>query len=186
MQNYSFATLVTSVNEPMASHLPFLLDSRRGPFGTLRGHLARANPQWQSFNATSDALVIFQGPHAYISPSWYQNKMNVPTWNYVAIHAYGKPRIIEDKATFRSLLKETVNYYESNFPQPWTIDSLPETFFDKLQQQIVGFEIEITRLQGKFKLNQNRTTADRKGVVAALSNTPDPLSHQIAKFMNQI
>src|SRR5260370_40830619 len=105
MREYSFATLVTQQEGmPFASHLPFLLDREQGPYGTLLAHMARANPQWRDFDGTQEALVIFQGPHAYISPSWYQASLSVPTWNYAVAHAYGQPRIIEDQAILYTLL----------------------------------------------------------------------------------
>jgi len=183
IRDNSFATLIAhSGGALFASHLPLLLDSARGDCGTLRGHMARANPQWRDFKDGAEALAIFQGPHAYISPSWYETHPSVPTWNYVAVHAYGIPRSIEDRAELRDLLTASVRLYESGFEQPWEFD-LPEDFAEKMINMIVGFEIPIGRLEGKFKLNQNRSAADRRGVIRALERSPDPVARAIAELM---
>src|SRR4051794_13385526 len=121
MQTYNFVTLITNDNgTPFATHLPILLDKQRGPYGTLTAHMARANPQWRHFTTGQAVLVIFQGPHTYISPSWYTNEFNVPTWNYTAVHAYGSPRIIEDQTMIQRHLDELVQYQEAAMPQPWS------------------------------------------------------------------
>jgi transcriptional regulator len=165
----SFATLVTGARgQLVASHLPFLLEPERGAQGTLIGHVARANAQWQCFRGDEEVLVIFQGAHAYVSPSWYRAEKAVPTWNYVAAHAYGVPRLIEDPQGLRRLLAAMVQTYEAGFPQPWSLERLPEEFVERMVLGIVGFEIPITRLEGKLKLSQNRSREDREGVVEAL------------------
>src|SRR5438093_1563819 len=153
----SFATLVTvdEVGAPFATHLPFLLDARRGPLGTLLGHVARANPHWRHLAAAHASgrpvLVVVQGPHAYVSPAWYHVHPSVPTWNYVAVHAYGLPALIEDPARVKALLTTLVQTHEAGRPAPWTFESLPEAYVDGMIRGIVAFEIPIDRLEGKAK-----------------------------------
>jgi transcriptional regulator len=186
MRRYNFATLVTQhEGAPFATHLPFLLDAGRGPSGTLIAHMARANPQWRDFAAGREALVIFQGPHAYISPSWYQTHPSVPTWNYAVVHAYGVPHIVEDRDTLYHMLEALVDTHEAGFAQPWRMD-LPRDYMDKMMRAVVGFEIEITRLEGKFKLSQNRSEQDRRRVAEMLGESHDPLSTNVAAMMEKI
>ena len=181
MRAYSFATLVTQhQGAPFASHLPFLLDAERGPHGTLLAHMARANPQWRDFGG--EALVIFQGPHAYISPSWYEAHPSVPTWNYAVVHAYGIPRIVEDHATLHHMLETLVDTREAAFAQPWRMD-LPPDYLDKMMRAVVGFEIAITRLEGKLKLSQNRSEHDQHQVAEALGQSEDQLDRGVAEMM---
>jgi transcriptional regulator len=185
MRAYNFASLVTQhQGAPFASHLPFLLDAERGPHGTLLAHMARANPQWRDFGAGGAALVIFQGPHAYISPSWYATHPSVPTWNYAVVHTYGVPRIVEDQATLQHMLEALVDTHEAAFAQPWRMD-LPHDYLDKMMRAVVGFEIEITRLEGKLKLSQNRSEYDRRRVVEMLRDSDDRLSVDVATLMNK-
>ena len=184
IKEHSFATLISQARgELMATHLPVLLDAEDGPLGTLRGHVARANPHWRAFREGVEALAIFQGPHTYVSPSWYETELTVPTWNYVAVHAYGRPRVIEDEAGLKAILLALVDTYESGFERPWSIQRLPEEFVQKMLKGIVGFEIPIARLEGKFKMNQNRTAGDRRGVIDALSNDGSEMSLSVAKLM---
>ena len=181
MREYSFATLITQhEGVPFATHLPFILDAQRGPSGTLLAHMARANPQWHDFNSEQEVLVIFQGPHAYISPSWYEVELSVPTWNYATVHAYGIPRLIEDGEELYKLLKILIKTHESQFKNPWPFQ-LPDDYLQKMMRGIVGFEIEITRLEGKFKLSQNRTEAERENVITALQESRDTLA--VAELM---
>ncbi len=183
MQAYNFATLVTQHDgAPFASHLPFMLDAERGPHGTLLAHMARANPQWRDFAAGSQALVIFQGPHAYISPSWYETHPSVPTWNYAVVHVYGTPQIVEDHATLHHMLETLVDTHEAAFAQPWRME-LPPDYLDKMMRAVVGFEIEITRLEGKLKLSQNRSEHDQQRVAAALEHSESPLDRDLAELM---
>jgi transcriptional regulator len=183
MQSYNFATLVTQhQGAPFATHLPFMLDAERGPYGTLLAHLARANPQWRDFAAGAEALVIFQGPHAYISPSWYETHPSVPTWNYAVVHAYGVPRIVEDHAALHHMLETLVDTHEAGFAQPWRMD-LPDDYLDKMMRAVVGFEIEITRLEGKLKLSQNRSEHDQQRVAEALGHSQHPLDVAVAEMM---
>jgi transcriptional regulator len=180
----SFATLVTDGEQgPFATHLPILLDATRGPFGTLRAHVARANPHWRLFASGKPSLAMFQGPHAYISPSWYASTTGmVPTWNYVAVHAYGIARVIENDDELRRLLIDTVGAYESSFAKPWTVE--PQTL-QNMMRGVVGFEIPIDRLEGKAKLGQNRTDPDRRGAIDALSGSGDAGGAAVAELMRQ-
>jgi len=184
MRECSFATLITQQDgTPLATHLPFILDAERGPYGTLFGHIARANSQWHTFEEGQEALVIFQGPHAYITPSWYEAKLAVPTWNYAVVHAYGVPRLIEDKTVLSGLLQTLVQTYEAGFETPWTFELLPDDYVQKMMQGIIGFEIPISRLEGKFKLSQNRPESDQVRVAVALSDNQDELSTGVAALM---
>jgi transcriptional regulator len=183
MREYNFATLITQhEGAPFATHLPFMLDVERGPHGTLLAHMARANPQWRDFSAGGEALVIFQGPHAYISPSWYESHPSVPTWNYAVVHAYGIARPIEDHDTLYRMLEALVDTHEASFAQPWRME-LPGDYMDKMMRAVVGFEIEITRLEGKLKLSQNRSEHDQRRVVEMLASSADPLSVEVAAMM---
>ena len=170
IREHSFGILVTQMDgAPFATHLPFLFDADRGSHGMLRAHMARANPHWRSFNE-QEALVIFQGPHAYVSPSWYEVELSVPTWNYAAVHAYGIPRLIEDSAALYDQLKTLVQIHEAQFEQPWPFP-LPEDYVQKMMRGVVGFTFEITRLEGKFKMSQNRSAKERERVIEALRDT---------------
>ena len=184
IREYSFAALITQQDGvPFASHLPFLLDADRGPYGTLLAHMARANPQLHDFNKEQEVLVIFQGPHAYITPSWYEVELSVPTWNYAVVHAYGLPRLMEEKSELYDLLKILIQTHEAHFEKPWPFQ-LPDDYLQKMMQGVVGFEIQITRLEGKFKLSQNRTTSEREKVIDALQDSSDTLSTGIAQLMS--
>src|SRR3954470_1545355 len=183
MRAYNFASLVTQhESAPFASHLPFMLDAERGPYGTLLAHMARANPQWHDFATGGEVLVMFQGPHAYISPTWYETHPSVPTWNYAVVHAYGVARIVDDHATLHRMLESLVATHEAAFAQPWRMD-LPRDYLDKMMRAIVGFEIEITRLEGKLKLSQNRSEHDQHQVAEALGQSEDPLDRGVAELM---
>ncbi len=181
IQRYSFATLVNCGDDgPMATHLPMLHRPNDGPHGTLISHLARANPQWKRFQTGQDTLAIFHGPHSYISPSWYEEQVSVPTWNYAAVHAYGDARIVDDHQRVIDLLNETVALYESRFDRPWP-GQIPDEYRDKLIKSIVAFEIPICRIEGKYKLSQNRNDADRQGVFESLSQSADSEQRQLCK-----
>ena len=182
MEEFNFATVVTQRDgELTASHVPFLLDRSVGPYGVLRAHVAVRNPQLKDFQSGSQTLVIFQGPHSYISPSWYVRPENVPTWNYTVVHAYGAPRIMDQDAMV-AFLKALVGRHERSFEQPWDFEP-NDAWIQKLLPDITGFAIRIEKLQGKFKLNQNRTPADREGVVETLSASEDPLQRAVARLM---
>lgn len=186
MRQYSFATLVTEHDgAPYATHLPFLLDERRGAYGALLGHLARGNPQWRDLAAGQPALAIFQGPHAYVSPSWYGVSPSVPTWNYAVVHAYGTARLVEDRAELHAMLGALVDQHEAAFECPWRME-LPEDYMDRMVRGVVGFTIEIARLEGKLKLSQNRGADDRRRVVDALEHGGDPLGRETAGLMRAV
>jgi transcriptional regulator len=183
IRHYSFATFITEEGgAPFASHLPMLFRPETGSHGTLLSHMARANPQWQHFVSGREALAVFHGPHGYVSPSWYQTEPAVPTWNYAVVHAYGVPKVFSDRERVVSLLRETVSVYESPFERPWP-GNLPDDYRDKMMQGIVAFEIPVTRMEGKFKLGQNRSAADTQGVFDALSRSDDADSRALAQLM---
>jgi transcriptional regulator len=185
MQQYSFATLITQhAGRPFASHLPLVLHPHEGPYGTLLGHMARANTQWQDFATTPEALVIFQGPHVYVSPSWYGVHPSVPTWNYAAVHAYGTPQVVTDSAALYHMLRELVQTFEAPNPNPWAFE-LPDDYVQSMMQGIVGFTMRLTRLEGKYKLSQNRTLEDQHRVAVALQAQGDTLSTAVATLMEQ-
>jgi len=185
MDRFSFATLVTVHDgSPMATHLPFLVDPDDGEHGRLIAHMARANDQWRDFGHGGEALVIFQGQHAYVSPSWYRAHPSVPTWNYVAVHAYGVPRVIDDEARVRDILRTLVDKHEAGFDEPWSMD-LPDPYMTNMLRGIVAFEMPITHIDGKFKLSQNRSGEDREQVVAALAGSRDPMERDLAALMRE-
>jgi transcriptional regulator len=186
MRDYSFATLVTQhEGGPFASHLPLILEADEGPYGTLFGHMARANPQWRDFDAAQDVLVIFQGPHTYVSPSWYEvEPANVPTWNYAVVHAYGTPRLITEYEACCALLDTLVRTHEAQFARPWLFQ-LPEDYVRQMMQGIVAFAIRITRLEGKLKLSQNRSLTDQQHVAATLQQSTDLVSRDVGTLMQQ-
>jgi transcriptional regulator len=152
----------------LANHVPMILDPQASPLGTLRCHLARANPQWRDLAAGAEALVIFQGPQAYVTPSWYETKREthkvVPTWNYAVVHAWGVPRVIEDAAWLADQIGALTRAHEAARPDPWAVTDAPETFVAAQIRGIVGVEIPIRRIEGKWKVSQNRPAADRAGV----------------------
>ncbi|MBV9791074.1 MAG: FMN-binding negative transcriptional regulator [Chloroflexi bacterium] len=187
MRRYSFATLIgTAEGVPFATHLPLLLrESPLSPYGALVGHLARANPHWRQFLSDREMLVIFQGPHSYISPSWYptaETAPTVPTWNYVTVHAYGVPQIRDDAEWLESQLHDLIDTYEADQPAPWP-GVLPDEYTARQLKAIVGFELPIARLEGKFKLGQNRAPVDQQGVFAALRQSPYAEARDLAQFM---
>ncbi len=185
MRDNSFATLVTQhEGAPFATHTPIVLVAEEGSYGTLYGHVARANPQWRTFDATQEALVIFQGPHSYVSPSWYEVALSVPTWNYTAVHAYGTLRPVTEYEEFHALLSLLVRTYESQFAQPWLFQ-LPDDYVRSMMQGIVGFSMGITRLEGKYKLSQNRSLTDQHNVAATLQHSSDPMSQHVGRLMQQ-
>jgi transcriptional regulator len=175
IRRIAFGTLVTQGSAGMeASHVPMLIDPEPGPYGTLHGHIARANPQWQQAADGAQALAIFVGPQTYISPSWYATKRAtgkvVPTWNYVAIHAYGRPRFYDDAERLRNLVTRLTEKHEAPRPDPWAVSDAPTTFIDGMVRAIVGFELPIQRIEGKWKMSQNRPAEDRAGVVKGLEH----------------
>lgn len=181
IHKHGFAVVTTMGSQGLvASHLPLLLEPTRGPLGTLVGHFAKANEQGLDFGC--EALVVFSGAHTYISPTWYATPNTVPTWNYVAVHAYGVLKPIGDRTVLARILEATVDKYESPQPSPWQFDPTTE-FHQKMFDGIIGFEIEITRLEGKWKLNQNHSTERRERVIKALNTVGGENATEIAQLM---
>lgn len=178
-----------SDGELIANHIPFLIDPSRGTQGTLIGHVARANPAWQSFSKTINSVVAFQGPQTYITPSWYPSKhahgKAVPTWNYAVVHAHGIPRAIEDRDWLLQHVNQLTDVHESDQALPWKVSDAPREFTEKLLQEIVGIEIPIAKLVGKWKVSQNRPASDKLGVVAGLIARDDTQSKEMASLVSQ-
>ena len=192
LRDYAFGLLVTApVGEtaPVASHLPFLFEPDRGPKGTLVGHMARANPQWRGFaeqiEAGREALVVFQGAHGYVSPAWYRPGSAVPTWNYLAVHAYGLARVMDDATEVRGLLERLVVRHEDEAGTGWSLASQDESYLSNMMRGIVAFEIPVVRLEAKAKLSQNKTPEERDSVIAGLESQPDSGSHALAAAMSK-
>ncbi len=178
-----FAILISTTQEgPFATHLPILASEVDGRLH-LRGHMAKANPHWKSINENQESLVIFHGPHAYISPSLYETRESVPTWNYAAVHAYGKGSTITDEARLNQLLEELIVHFDSQYAEQWP--SLSEQYRSRMVQHIVGFELTATRVETKFKLSQNRTRTDQESVIQSLSSSPDSTAAAVATLMKQ-
>ncbi len=192
LEHFNFALLVTAVEggAPVATHLPFMFDAARGPKGTLVAHMARANPHWRDFAALTAAggaaLVAFSGPHRYISPSWYGPGDAVPTWNYVAVHAYGAPRLIEDPDAVRVMLDRLVAVHEAGAPKSWSLAGQDEGFLARMQRGIVAFEIPIDRLEAKAKLSQNKEPPVRQRISAALRGGGDGEAAALAAWMDSL
>jgi transcriptional regulator len=159
----------------LANHVPFLIDSDGSERGTLRSHLARGNPHWKDLAAADQCLVVFQGPQEYVTPSWYPTKREhgkvVPTWNYVTVHAWGRPQVIEDVVWLRRQIEDLTLLKEGARPAPWKVDDAPPDYLASQMKGIVGLEIAIDRIEGKWKVSQNRSEPDRLGVIAGLHET---------------
>jgi transcriptional regulator len=182
IKSHGFATIVSlGKNGMTASHLPVLWDEGGGEGGTLRSHMARANPQWRHFETGNEILCIFHGPHAYISPSWYVMQHTVPTWNYAVVHVYGTPSLV-DETQLRQIVYDTTEKYESGMPKPWRIP-LSEDELQKQLKAIVGFSIQITRVEAKFKLGQNRSIEDQDKMLLALQSADDCASRELGAFI---
>ncbi|MBW4024902.1 MAG: FMN-binding negative transcriptional regulator [Proteobacteria bacterium] len=180
-----FANLVTMGAEGLeATPLPLMLDPVDGPQGSLIGHIARANPQWRTASGEQEALAIFSGPDSYISPSWYETKRQtgkvVPTWNYVAIHARGRISFFQDPEQLLDLVRRLTDRHEGERATPWAVSDAPPDFIQSQLRAIVGVRLEITALTGKWKMSQNRTPADRVGVVAGLRGDGGPAAEAVA------
>jgi transcriptional regulator len=176
MRARPLATLVTLSSDGLnANHIPLHLADEPAPFGTLRGHVARANPLWHDFAKDVEVLAIFHGPDSYITPNWYATKQEtgkvVPTWNYAVVHAYGSLRVIDDTAWVRTQLDSLTAHNEVGFAHPWSVSDAPREYTDKLLAAIVGFEIVITRLTGKWKVSQNQPAKNQASVIAGLNNS---------------
>lgn len=195
MRAHSFALLTSArEGEPFATHLPLALDEKRGPHGTLVGHVARANPHWRAFDGKTLALAVFTGPHAYVSARWYATPKQVPTWNYVAVHALGRPRLLDDPARAFALLRGLMSEHEAALPEPARglgkgpreLADIPFVHLDKLLRNIVAFEIPIERLTGKRKLSQNKRASERRGLAAGLRASGAPGAQAIAALMDAL
>lgn len=183
-----FGALVTAGSDGLfATHLPWVVDRSLGDAGALQGHIARANPHHRKTLLMPEALVIFSGPDAYVTPSWYPAKAEhgkvVPTWNYVAVHVYGTLRFIDDPGFLRSHLEVLTGQSERGRENPWQVGDAPAEFVAGLERAIVGVELEITRLEGKWKMSQNRPSSDVEGVVGGLAASPDPGDRRVAEIM---
>jgi len=192
IQAHPLAALVNvQAGELEANHIPFLISppTADAPYGVLRGHVARNNPVWQSAGSGPDALLIFQGPQAYISPRWYEEKKRsgevVPTYNYAVVHAHGPMRIVEDRQEFLHLLSDLSDHFERQFDQAWKVSDAPAEYIDRMMDMIVGIEIPIRRLSGKWKTSQNRSSRDRVNMVDGLREKNDTDSHALADVMEQ-
>jgi transcriptional regulator len=170
-----------------ANSIPFLIDPQASKLGTLQAHMARANGQWRGLSAASDVLVIFQGGDHYITPGWYETKREtgkvVPTWNYVMVQARGRPRVIEDAGWLRAQIEALTNRHERARAKPWAVGDAPDDFIEIQIKAIVGVEIEITDIAGKWKASQNRPAADRAGVIAGLEALGDEASLEMASIV---
>jgi len=178
IRTHSLGLLVTAGPGGLqANHVPFLIDADGSEHGTLRVHLARANPQLQELTTVTECLVVFQGPQQYISPSLYPTKREhgkvVPTWNYITVHAWGQPRFIDDAAWLRRQVEDLTLHKEGSRPAPWTVSDAPEQFVAAQLKGIIGIEIPIARIEGKWKVSQNRPAVDQTGVVAGLRGNGD-------------
>ncbi len=192
MRSHRLASLVTCIDGAIeANHLPLLIDPSPAPYGTLRGHVARANPLWRQCNgseaANREVLAIFQGPQAYVTPSWYPSKREtgevVPTWNYAVVHAYGPLVVHDDRDWVRDLVSRLTVEQEAALPQPWGIQDAPAEYIDRMLKAIVGIEMPIVRLEGKWKVSQNRREADRAGVFAGYMESADPQVQAMADLV---
>ncbi len=181
-------TLVTLGSDGLnANHLPFLLSPGAEPYGSLIGHVARNNVVWHDFSDAHDALVIFEGPSAYVSPNWYPTKVethqHVPTYNYVVVHAYGRLVIHDDEKWLRGLLGRLTKKMEASQPKPWTMGQAPRDYMEAMIGAVVGIEVEVTRLVGKWKVSQNRLPVDQEGAAVGLRSTGAPEAAAIAQLI---
>ena len=171
------------------NHVPFEIHPDPAPYGTLRAHVARANPVWREFSEEVEPLVIFQGAQIYVTPSWYQTKKEtgkvVPTFNYIVVHAYGTLRVFEDSAWLRKFVGGLTDRFEASRAQPWAVTDAPEEFVAMQLRAIVGNEIQLTRLIGKWKTSQNRPSADQEGVIAGLRESDDAVAREMAAAVEQ-
>lgn len=171
-----------------ASHLPLLLAPDEGEFGNLYGHFARANPHWRDLQGGAEALAVFSGPDAYISPGWYPAKAEhgkvVPTWNYIAVHARGPVELIEESERLLQIVSRLSDQHESGRERPWAVSDAPREYIDAMLRAIVGFALPIRRLEGKWKLGQNRSAADQQGVRDGLADSTSPRDRELAARMS--
>jgi transcriptional regulator len=175
MDEFSFVDLITAAPAIHITHIPVVFDRTAGPNGTIYGHIAHNNPQSETIAAQSSAVVVFRGPHAYISPTWYTTTQAVPTWNFAAVHASGKLKAVTDQTALKDLLGHLIAKFEDRYSSaPFELKKLPESFVSAMLGGIVGFELPIESLEGKFKLGQDRTPADKAGILSHLqTEKPD-------------
>jgi len=190
MASQPFATLVTLGGSGLfASHLPIVLDPDGSEFGTLNAHISRANTQWRDLVPSVDALAIFAGHHHYISPTWYpetrEHGKEVPTWNYVVVHAYGPLKVIEDTHWLRKHVESLTKIHEAASPVPWNVGDAPADFIQSLLHGIVGLELPIRRMEGKWKVSQNRTESERQGVLEGLTRLDTPESRAMKALVEE-
>ena len=190
IEAHPFGALVTTSSSGLfATHLPLVLDRQLGPHGTLQGHIARANPHHEVAGDGSEALVLFTGADSYVTPSMYASKAKhgkvVPTWNYVAVHAHGTLRFVREPDALRVHLARLTARHETSRRQPWSITDAPADYIEKQLGAIVGVEIEITRLEGKWKMSQNRPAEDVDGVIEGLSASDDPREREVAEIVRE-
>jgi transcriptional regulator len=184
LKKNAFATLVSQIDgKPWATHLPVFLDQNSEGEAVLHGHLAKANPQWKTIGDNQEILLIFQGPHSYISSSWY-NHENVPTWSYLAVHVYGKVRIIEGEELM-SHLKKLVDNYEEGRPNRVAVETMSESYVQSQIKALIGFEIKITEVHASAKLSQNRDDQNYKNIISELEKSPCPLDQEVAEEMKK-
>jgi transcriptional regulator len=195
IRRIAIGTLITSGADGLeASHVPMLIDPEPAPYGTLRGHIARGNDQWKRAAAGGEALVTFLGPEAYVTPNWFPSKREtgkvVPTWNYIAIHAYGPLHFFEDKAPLLDIVTRLTNLHEGKRagknPGPWAVTDAPADYVDAMLKAIVGFELPIARLEGKWKLSQNKSAADIAGIREGLAAEGDADATALSRAMSDI
>jgi transcriptional regulator len=189
IESHPLATLVTmGTSGLIATHLPLVLHRSESPNGTLRGHISRANPQWRELNSSIDALAIFTGPEHYITPNWYPEKAEdgkvVPTWNYAVVHAYGPITLIEDPAWLLTHLNSLVTQHESTFPRPWKISDAPEDYIASQLRGIIGIELPIHRLEGKWKVSQNKSEPTLRSIERGLEELDTPESLAMRDLVN--
>ena len=183
MRAYSFAALATSgPGGLMATHLPFVIGEQDGRI-TLLAHMARANPQWRDFAAGAETLVIFMQPHAYVSPRLYDSRQNVPTWNYVAVHAYGRPELIEERAAKLELQRKLIRQHDAAFLEQMA--GLPDSYLDAKLAAIVSFSIAVTRIEARYKLSQDKNPAERERIARELEASGDSVAAATARLMRE-
>ena len=186
IERYEFATLTSSSSTGLvASHIPTMLRRSAGK-AVLVGHLARANDQWRQFDANAEALAVFHRPHAYVSPTWYATVPAVPTWNYAAAHVYGKPRVREEGDFTAAVLRNLVARHEASRAKPWRTEDLARDLLERLAKAIVAFEMPIDRIEGNFKLGQNRSQDDRAGMLEGLDAEKSLDAEALAAFIREI
>jgi transcriptional regulator len=190
MRERSLATLITLGSTGLsANHIPLFLSAEPAPLGTLRGHVSRSNSVWKDFDPKVEALAVFSGPDAYVTPSWYPTKQDtgqvVPTWNYVVAHAYGTLRVIDDPTWVRANVEELTRHKESGRAEPWNVADAPAEYIARLLGGIVGIEIVLSRIEGKWKVSQNQPPANQAGVIEGLAETGDAEAMAMARLVKE-